>query len=83
MTCRFVPTKQPKRETTLVRLTRQARAICQLISTHNKAVAREVAKVHRTFKRLEGDEKRNTIERNRLVDLSADLENLDLQFVDD
>ena len=38
MTCRFVPTKQPKRETTLVRLTRQARAVERLVDRHNKQV---------------------------------------------
>lgn len=44
--------KQPKRETTLARLTRQTRAIHKLVNSHNRRVAREVAKLERAVERL-------------------------------
>ena len=46
--------KQPKQETALVRLTRQARAINLQMHNHNRAVLRELARIGRLIERQEG-----------------------------
>jgi len=51
MTCKFVPTKQPKRETTLARLRRQARGLERLVDKHNKEVNREANRASLAWQR--------------------------------
>jgi glucose-6-phosphate isomerase len=47
MTCRFKPAPQPKRETTLERLRRQAKAINRIMANHNGEIGREQRKAQR------------------------------------
>ena len=55
--------KEPKKETTLARLTRQAKAISRLMTAHNKAVCREEGKLQTAIVRLRasGEQTQNAI----------------------
>lgn len=66
--------KQPKRETTLVRLTRQAKAINRLMLNHNKAVEQEEDKLLKAIQRLREKNQETTKATLRLQELHDNLE---------
>lgn len=76
MTCKFKPTPQPKRETTLERLTRQMRAIVKLVDAHNKAVNREDMRLETAINRAHQAGESATARQNRLEALQEETQDL-------
>lgn len=74
--------KQPKRETTLVRLKRQAKAVERLVFNHNREVARERARISNAIVRQGTLNDAGAKARMALQDLYEDFGNLELGFDD-
>ena len=78
MTCKFVPHKEPKKETTLARLGRRAKAIERLASKHNKAVQVELDRLTRAITCQRELNALGAKARLNLQDLYEKVENLDV-----
>lgn len=75
--------KQPKKETTLARLTRQQKALERLVNNHNKAVARERVRIGNEIERQRTLNDRGAKARMNLHDLYEDIGNLELADYDE
>lgn len=71
--------RESKKETTLARLTRQAKAIERLVDNHNKEVARERVKIGNEIDRQRTLNDRGAKTRMNLHDLYEDIGNLELR----
>ncbi len=72
--------KQPKRETTLARLTRQAKAIGRLINNHDRAITLEAARLQRAIVTLSKRRDSTNKEMAELRDLQGKIEGLNVQL---